>query len=286
MKASRCGVLLMTKLIAFDLDNTLLNTKKEVSPENMRVLKLAASLGIEIVPVTGRAWGGVPDNVKSMEFVRYAVTLNGAEIVDVKNNKTISEALLPPERGITLCRIIDELPVIYDCIADGVRFMNRRCYDNVESVSTGAWQTKIIRDSAKPVDDVAEVLAKCKGIQKMQIYTRDEELRNNLLKAFPVVFPKALFTSSVGNNIEINDPSANKGGGLRFIAEYLNIPVSATMAFGDGLNDITMIQAAGIGVAMGNACREILEVADHVTTDCDHDGVAEGIKTFCRGIDD
>ena len=79
----------MTKLIAFDLDNTLLNTKKEVTPETLRVLKLAAELGIEIVPVTGRAWNAVPDAVKSMEFVRYAVTLNGAEIVDVKNMKTL-----------------------------------------------------------------------------------------------------------------------------------------------------------------------------------------------------
>ena len=276
----------MTRLIAFDLDNTLLNSKKEVTPENMRVLEKAAELGIEIVPVTGRAWPGVPENVRSMEFVRYAVTLNGAEIIDLKNNETIAEALMPPERGKTLCRVIDELPVVYDCIADGVRLMKRECYGRIDSVSEGAWQAKIIRDSANPVDDVAEALAKFRGIQKMQIYTLDNELREALLKALPVVFPKALFTSSIPNNIEINDPKANKGDGLRTIADCLNIPVSATMAFGDGLNDIAMIRAAGIGVAMGNACREVLEIADHVTADCDHDGVAEGIKTFCRGIDD
>ncbi len=275
----------MTKLIAFDLDNTLLNTKKEVSPENMRVLELAASLGIEIVPITGRAWQGVPDAVKSMKFVRYAVTLNGAVIVDVKNDVIISEALMPVERAATLCRVFDDLSVVYDCIADGVRYMKQECYDKIDSVTTGAWQSKIMRDSAKPVDDVIAELPKFRGVQKLQLYTHDDKFRESLLNAFPVVFPKALFTSSVGNNIEINDPSAHKGGGLKFIAEYLKIPVSATMAFGDGLNDITMIQAAGIGVAMGNACREIIEAADHVTTDCDHDGVAEGIKTFCRGID-
>ena len=100
------------------------------------------------------------------------------------------------------------------------------------------------------------------------------------------MFPHALFTSSVPNNIEVNDVTANKGDGMKYVAEYLNIPVEATMAFGDGLNDLSMIQTAGIGVAMGNACRELLEIADHVTTDCDHDGVAEGIRTFCRGIDE
>ena len=276
----------MTKLIAFDLDNTLLTTKKEVTPRTLQVLTRAAALGIEIVPVTGRVWSAVPEAVKSMDFVRYAVTLNGAEIYDVKNMKVLHEALMPVELGITLCRVIDGLGTVYDCIAEGRRYMRRECYDRIESISDGEWQTNIIRGSSIPVDDVKAKIAGTPGIQKMQIYTRDHELRAKLLEALPVVFPQALFTSSVPNNIEINGLEANKGDGLKFIADYLGLPMTATMAFGDGLNDIAMIRAAGIGVAMGNACREVLEAADHVTDDCDHDGVAEGIITFCRGIDD
>ncbi|MBQ7214586.1 MAG: HAD family phosphatase [Synergistaceae bacterium] len=275
----------MTKLIAFDLDNTLLNTKKEVTPETLRVLKCAAELGIEIVPVTGRIWSAVPDAVKSMDFVRYAVTLNGAEVVDVKNMKTLAEALLPAERAVTLCHVFDDLGVVYDCILEGTRYMKRECWDRIDTISDGEWQTKIIRGSSVPVEDIPAVIAGTRGVQKMQMYTRDSELRAKLLEAFPVVLPKMLFTSSVGNNIEVNAPEANKGDGMKFVAEYLGLPVKSVMAFGDGLNDLSMIQAAGIGVAMGNACKELLEVADHVTSDCDHDGVAEGIKTFCRGID-
>lgn len=276
----------MTKLIAFDLDNTLLNRKKEVTPETLRVLTRAAELGIEIVPVTGRIWSAVPEAVKSMDFVRYAVTLNGTEVVDVKNGKILAEALLPVERGITLSHVFDDLGVVYDCIAGGTRFMRQECYDRIDSISDGEWQTKIIRGLSVPVPDIPEAIAGMRGVQKMQMYTRDAELRAKLLEALPVVFPKMLFTSSVGNNIEVNAPEANKGDGLKILAEYLGLPVRSAMAFGDGLNDLSMIQAAGIGVAMRNACRELLEVADHVTSDCDHDGVAEGIKTFCRGIDD
>ena len=277
----------MTKLIAFDLDNTLLNTKKEVTPETLRTLERAACLGIEIVPVTGRVWGSVPDVVKNMNYVRYAVTLNGAEIFDVKNERVLGKFLMPLERAEILSKIFDDLNVVYDFIAEGQGWMKKECWDRLDSVSDGEWQTKIMKSTRLPVDDFSGKLKEFpEGVQKMQIYTRDNDLRMNLLKALPVVFPKALFTSSVPNNIEINDLNANKGAGLKFIAEYLNIPVSATMAFGDGLNDISMIRTAGIGVAMGNACREILEAADHVTSDCDHDGVAEGIKTFCRGIDD
>ena len=277
----------MIKLIAFDLDNTLLNTKKEVTPQTRKTLERAASLGIEIVPVTGRVWGSVPEVVKSMKYVRYAVTLNGAEIFDVKNEHVLAKFLMPLERAEILAKVFEDLEVIYDFIAEGQGWMKKECYDKIDSVSDGEWQTKIMKSTRLPVDDFFGKLNEFpEGVQKMQVYTRDKSLRENLLQALPIVFPKVLFTSSVPNNIEINDLNANKGAGLKFIADYLNIPVSATMAFGDGLNDIEMIRTAGIGVAMGNACREIIEVADHVTSDCDHDGVAEGIKTFCVGIDD
>ncbi len=145
----------------------------------------------------------------------------------------------------------------------------------------GEWQIKIVRDKRTPVDDVYSELSMKKGVQKMQIYTKDSELRLRLLESLPVVFPKLLFTSSVPNNIEINDPGANKGAGLKFIADKVNIPMSETIAFGDGSNDIFMIRDAGIGVAMANAIDEIKAAADYITLSCDEDGVAEGIKKFC-----
>ncbi|MBQ4469865.1 MAG: HAD family phosphatase [Synergistaceae bacterium] len=274
------------KLIAFDLDDTVLNTQKKLTPETLRVLYKAAELGIEIVPSTGRFWGAVTDEIKNLPFVRYAVTLNGAAIFDVKNQKTIARFEIPSERAETMARVFDELPVIYDSIIDGQGYMNREFHERVKDITIGEWQYKIIYGLRKPVDDLHEIINQSSGVQKMQIYTKDRDLRANLLAALPVVFPNSLFTSSVPNNIEINDLKANKGDGLRFVASHLGIEMSEAMAFGDGLNDISMIKAAGIGVAMGNAVREVKDVADHVTGTCDEDGVAEGIKTFCVGIDD
>ncbi|MBR0204166.1 MAG: HAD family phosphatase [Synergistaceae bacterium] len=274
------------KLIAFDLDDTVLNTQKKLTPETLRVLYRAAELGIEIVPSTGRFWGAVTDEIKNLPFVRYAVTLNGAAIFDVKSQKTIARFEIPSERAETMARVFDELPVIYDSIIDGQGYMNREFHERVKDITIGEWQYKIIYGLRKPVDDLHEIINQSSGVQKMQIYTKDRDLRENLLTALPVVFPNSLFTSSVPNNIEINDLKANKGDGLRFVASHLGIEMSEAMAFGDGLNDISMIKAAGIGVAMGNAVREVKDVADHVTGTCDEDGVAEGIKTFCVGIDD
>ncbi len=271
------------RLIAFDLDGTLFNDKKEVTPETFRTLERAAGMGIEIVPSTGRFWNAIPDNIKALSFVRYALTLNGAAIFDVKAGKVIAEFTIPTLRAETLCHVFDDLGVIYDFVADGKGYMRRDNYERLSEVMVAEWQTKIVRDMRSPVDDVYGTLSNVSGVQKMQIYTLDRALRENLLKSLPYVFPKLLFTSSVPNNIEINDTKANKGGGLKFLAEYLGIPMSETLAFGDGLNDITMIEAAGTGVAMENAVDEVKAAADYVTLDCNNDGVAEGIKRFCFG---
>ena len=269
------------RLVAFDLDGTLFNDKKEVTPETFRTLERAANMGIEIVPSTGRFWNAIPDNVKALSFVRYALTLNGAAIFDVKAGKVIADVAIPTLRAETLCHVFDDLEVIYDFVAEGKGYMRRDNYERLPEVMIAEWQTKIVRDMRSPVDDVYATLDGKSGVQKMQIYTLDKALRENLLKSLPHVFPKLLFTSSVPNNIEINDNKANKGGGLKFLAEYLGIPMSETLAFGDGLNDITTIEAAGTGVAMENAAPEVKAVADYVTLDCNHDGVAEGIKRFC-----
>ena len=275
------------KLIAFDLDDTIFNTRKELTPETKRVLYRASELGIEIVPSTGRFWGAVPDDIKNLPFVRYAVTLNGAAVYDVKNSRTIARFGIPKERADVIASVFDDLHVIYDAIIEGQGYMNRPLHDRIHEVAVGEWQYKIIHDLRKPVDDIHELMKSLdKGIQKMQIYTQDKELRKNLLAALPVVFPNNLFTSSIHNNIEINDLKANKGDGLRFVASHLGLDMSSTMAFGDGTNDTSMIKAAGIGVAMGNAVQELKDIADHVTGTCDEDGVAKGIKTFCVGIDD
>ena len=78
-----------------------------------------------------------------------------------------------------------------------------------------------------------------------------------------------------------NHIHAHKGVALRQLAEYLGVPMSATMAVGDGLNDLTMLREAGIGVAMANACDEAKAAADVITESCDEDGVARAIERFC-----
>ena len=83
------------------------------------------------------------------------------------------------------------------------------------------------------------------------------------------------------DNVEINQAHANKGEALMALAAHLGIPRESVMSFGDGLNDLSMLRAAGTGIAMANACPEAKEAADHITLSCDEDGVAAAIETFC-----
>ena len=95
------------------------------------------------------------------------------------------------------------------------------------------------------------------------------------------LWPDMALSSSFINNIEINSLDATKGAALAFLCDYLGVDVSQSMSFGDGTNDISMLKAAGIGVAMGNAMDEVKVHADYVTDTCDNDGMAKAIERFC-----
>lgn len=113
------------------------------------------------------------------------------------------------------------------------------------------------------------------------MFFKDPDRRVEELERLPKLFPELAVTSSLANNIEINAKNANKGQALRFLCTHLGMEVSESMAFGDGSNDLSMIEASGIGVAMANADSILLAAADYITDSNDRDGVAKAIDRFC-----
>ena len=119
-------------------------------------------------------------------------------------------------------------------------------------------------------------------VQKMQLFTADITLRDDLLGALTEKYPQFAVTTSLPNNIEINSRLADKGRALLILAKRLGIRREETMAFGDGINDLTMIRTAGTGAAMENARAEVKRAADISAPDCNHDGVARVIETILK----
>ncbi len=176
---------------------------------------------------------------------------------------------------------LDTVDTIYDCYQDGWGWMTEEFYNKADRYAAHIHSLEMIKKLRTPVPELKAYLAnKAQGVQKVQAFFKDMELREEVLKSLPDEFPDLVITTSIVNNIEINSREATKGVALEKLAAYLGIPLESTMAFGDDTNDISMLEAAGIGVAMGNACEAVKRSSDFVTRDCDENGVAYAINHF------
>lgn len=270
------------RIILLDLDGTLLTREKQLSGANRAALERAADMGIWIVPSTGRFYEGIPAVVRELPFVRYAVTINGAQVYDAAEKRVLHRAEIPPEAAERVFDRLDTLPVIYDCFLDGWGYMDAENYARIDRFIEDPRVNRMVKELRRPVEHFREFIRReNRPLQKIQMFFRDMDRRREALESLAREFPDMAVTSSISNNIEINDRAATKGEALRFLCRYLGLEIRDTMAFGDGSNDMSMIQAAGIGVAMANADPGLKAAADFVTDTNDADGVAKAIERFC-----
>lgn len=266
------------KLIAFDLDGTLLTTEKELTDENLAALERAAEAGILLVPATGRFYGVIPENVRSLPWFRYYITINGASVRDALEDRTLIRAEIPWRRAVEIMEFLDTLPVIYDCYMDNWGWMTRALHDRVEEFAPNRHSLAMLRDFRRPVPELkAHITALGHDVQKIQMFFRDPALRLRAMEDMRLRFPDLAVTSSIPRNVELNSLDAQKGVALVRLAELLGIDPAETAAFGDDLNDVNMLEAAGIGIAMANAGPEAKAAADLVTDSCDESGVGRAI---------
>lgn len=272
------------KLITLDLDGTLLNSRKELTPGNFAALQRAAERGIEIVPTTGRFFGAMPEVIRQLPFLHYAITINGAQVYDVRKDAAISKAELSVETAVSIMEFLDMLPVIYDCFIGNWGWMTRALQEKSEEYAPDEHFLKMLRELRSPVEELkAYVRQRGEGVQKVQFFTKDLSIRQQMLTEIPLRFPDTVASSAVVNNLEINHRDAHKGAAILRLAEHLGFGAESVLAFGDGLNDITMLRTAGIGVCMENGAPEVKRVADAVTASCDEDGVAKAILKYVFG---
>ena len=270
------------KLLALDLDGTLLNSQKELTPRTRDALYAAAEAGVEIVPTTGRFFTGMPEVIQKLPFLHYAITINGAQVYDIRAEKAVSRAEIPLETALRVLEYLDGFPVIYDCYQDNWGWMTRSMQETAAAFIPFEYALRMVRELRTPIDELKAYLREQnRGVQKLQLFTPDDALRGRLLTDLAERFPCLSVSTSMPCNIEINDAHANKGEAIASLTAYLGLPMAATMAIGDGLNDRSMIRMAGLGVAMANAYPEILAIADEITASCDEDGAALAIERHC-----
>lgn len=275
------------RIVALDLDGTLLDSQKRLSDVNRMALEKAAANGMHIVPTTGRFFGMMPQAVRDLPFVRYAITINGAQVYDRETDAAIVREEIPLDVALRLMRLLDRHDVIYDCYRSNWGWMTESLQSKAAAYATDAHYLKMIREFRRPVPDLKSHLAATSSegdVQKVMLFTRNTPEGGHEAEAIraevEAEFPELKITASTWNNLEFNISTANKGNSLRRFAEFLGLTLDNCMAFGDGLNDLSMIEAAGTGVAMSNAHPQVLAAADAVTASNDEDGVAKELLKY------
>lgn len=266
------------RLIALDLDGTLLDSQKHLSTRNREALLECVRRGILVVPCTGRIWAGVPDFIRNFPGIRYAITVNGAVVVDTEKNQVLDECKLSWQQTIEILKLAGQFHTMYDVYINGGGLGEARFMEHLQDYGISSELEKMIRSTRKMVPDViAEVKERACPVEKINYFFGDlaerQRAREALLKRGDV-----LVSSSFSNNLEINAPGAAKGEALLRLAAKLGLESWQTMGFGDGENDISLIREAGVGVAMGNAVDSLKAEADYVTITNDEDGVAAALE--------
>ena len=268
-------------IIALDLDGTLLDSDKNLSEANRAALAAAAARGLLVVPTTGRFFGMMPPAVRDLPFVRYAITVNGAQVYDRETDTALVREELPLEKALAVMRFLDGFDVIYDCYQDNWGRMTRAMQEKAEEYAQCPHYVKMIREFRKPYPDLKDYLAgQGRDVQKIMLFARDPAVRDRILADIQTPFDNLAVSTSTFNNLEINTATAHKGRAIERFAAHFGWTLANCMAFGDGLNDLSMVKMAGTGVAMANAAPEVLAAADYVTLSNDDDGVAAALRHF------
>lgn len=267
------------KMIAMDLDGTLLDTQKKLSDFSRSVLEEAIDRGITVLASTGRAESGLPDFIRNFPGMRYAVTSNGARVLDLQERKVLYEAKLTYEESKDLVEIITDYDAMLEIYYDGVGYAPARELARIERYLTSPPMRTYMRTTRIPVDDVKALFyEKQKPLDKVQGLFVDWDENRAARKRIAEIHPDVAVTGALNNNIEANAKNAKKGLALIALAEMLGIAPEEVMAFGDGSNDIDMLKRAGVGVAMDNSQESVKEAADYITDSNDEDGVAKAIR--------
>ncbi|MGN0846691.1 MAG: Cof-type HAD-IIB family hydrolase [Kiritimatiellia bacterium] len=274
------------RIIALDLDGTLLDSQKRLSSANRAALARAAARGALVVPTTGRFFGMMPQAVRDLPFVRYAITVNGAQVYDRETDTAIVREEIPLETALGVMRLLDGFDVIYDCYRANWGWMSELFKAKAAAYATDEHYLRMVNDFRRPVPELKAHLAATAAegdVQKIMLFARLDGPRDvtaRITEAVNARFPEIKVTSTTWNNLELNIASANKGVALGRFAAHLGLTLANCMALGDGRNDLTMIEAAGVGVAMANAHPDVLAAADYVSLSNDADGVAAALAHY------
>lgn len=267
----------MYKLIALDIDGTLLNSQKEITSKVYESIQDAKNQGFKVVLSTGRPLPGVTPLLEQLNLTDdgdYVICFNGAVVQEVKSKKIITD----------IDMTVNDFEIIYNQVC---KPNNSNIHINTPTnlitpheipnkYTVYESQLNQISVEYKSEDSIDSSIKFC----KIMIVDEPEKLEE-IINIIPTeLYEKYTIVRSAPFFLEFLNKNANKGSALKALCDYIDLPIEKTIAVGDEENDQHMIKLAGLGVAMGNARQSIKDIADYITDTNNNHGVAKTIDKF------
>ena len=252
------------KIVASDLDGTLLDDNSEISLENMNAITELYEKGVFFVPSSGRSFSEMPDEIKTSKYIRYLIASNGAVVFDKLTND-----------NIMMCMEKDFLKGILDILYsyrthltyryNGNCYVDKEYYNEASYKYYNVWEChiRVITEFGIPTENFKEELYSLDNIEVISIFFHSEKERLECKKRL-LEHGGLQVVEACENNLEIMSDKAGKGNALHKLCDKLGIDYNCTIAVGDSDNDASIVKAAGLGLAVENARQSLKNVADAV----------------------
>lgn len=272
----------MFKLIVSDMDGTLLNEDKKVSEETKAAIKKLENHGASFTIATGRIYPAARIYSDDLGITTPLICCNGAVIVDPVTSEVLFGSPISKSLGIQVIDICEQYDVYYHLYDKDTIYSNR-----MEQAI--AYFTKFSQDLPEAYKVKTKIVTSTKAlfdqtqIYKIGMFYDNTERALEMRKALEAISGASCF-KSMDTMFDVLAENTNKGTALRRLCEMLNLELPEVVAFGDNENDLEMLQAAGYGIAMGNAEDFVKDVADHVADTNEADGVRLAIENLFKMV--
>ncbi|MFD1466383.1 Cof-type HAD-IIB family hydrolase [Lapidilactobacillus mulanensis] len=282
----------MISIIASDMDGTLLNDKMSISPKNVAAIQKAQEAGIEFMVATGRGLSEAQPILKKAGLNPAYITLNGAQVFNLAGESVVNEPLARTTANHLVAEL-READFYFELVSDKGVFSESKVRriqhvadllvnlnpDTTYKIAVALAAARLEIMNINYIDNYDNILKDPDyRVMKILVFSQHGPDAFMSIREKYQSSEEIVITSSSPNNIEINSIHAQKGLALLDYAAQKGVPKEEVMAIGDNLNDFSMITAAGVGVAMGNAIPAIKEVATFTTATNLNDGVAQAIQ--------
>lgn len=270
------------QLIALDMDGTLLDSRKQISPATLAALQRAVDAGKHIVLSTGRCRPELADYTRLVPGIRYLICTSGALVYDRQEHKALYRKPLDCDTVKNLLDLARQEGAMVHLL-DAASIVQRDQMQHMDRYGMGVYQP-MFKQVSTPWEDLYETYCAAPfPVEKVNLYHTSQPSRERTKARIQQMGLPVHQVNAESASLELSAAGVDKGTGLRQLCAQLGLPLEQTIAVGDADNDRTILAAAGLSVAMGNALPHIKQLADIETADCDHDGCAAVIDTYLLG---